>query len=246
MFQAFARPLLAAAALSLFAPLALADGVSVRNDGTLSGVARFRATASRVFDWHAEHASGASTCPSPTARCGSPIAGHRRHQHARRLQHAAAHHGAVHRRHRPGDGQQRHGLPRQPRRHADAARLRRARSASTRCCGTRATKTLVFERDELLQRAFALPARRHRRRARQRGQEDQERRLGDDFGLALGRDDRERRRLPARPARRRAARCAAPSQGRRREPVHARRASAPIWPRSGARSSIRPRHRSTS
>jgi len=49
MFQAFARPLLAAAALSLFAPLALADGVSVRNDGTVSG-SPFPSNRYTVFD----------------------------------------------------------------------------------------------------------------------------------------------------------------------------------------------------
>jgi hypothetical protein len=49
MFQAFARPLLAAAALSLVAPLALADGVSVRNDGTLAG-SPFPSNRYTVFD----------------------------------------------------------------------------------------------------------------------------------------------------------------------------------------------------
>jgi len=49
MFQAFARPLLAAVALSLLTPLALADGVSVRNDGTLSG-SLFPSNRYTVFD----------------------------------------------------------------------------------------------------------------------------------------------------------------------------------------------------
>ncbi len=49
MFNAFARPLLAAAALSLFAPVALADGVSVRNDPGLAG-APFPSNRFTVFD----------------------------------------------------------------------------------------------------------------------------------------------------------------------------------------------------
>ena len=72
MFQAFARPLLAAAALSLFAPLALADGVSVRNDGRFPA-RRSRATATRCSTARRTR-SGASTCPSPIARCASAIA----------------------------------------------------------------------------------------------------------------------------------------------------------------------------
>ena len=49
MLQRIARPLLAAAALSLLAPLALADGVSVRNDGTLAG-SPFPSNRWTVFD----------------------------------------------------------------------------------------------------------------------------------------------------------------------------------------------------
>jgi hypothetical protein len=49
MFQALARPLLAAGALSLLAPLAFADGVSVRNDGTLAG-SPFPSNRYTVFD----------------------------------------------------------------------------------------------------------------------------------------------------------------------------------------------------
>ena len=76
---------------------------------------------------------------------------------------AAADHGAVHRRHRRRHGQQRHHLPR------PATSWRRA-------CGRHqpdhlgpAAKTLVFESDELLA-GYALPAGRHRRRARRRRQ----------------------------------------------------------------------------
>jgi len=49
MFDAIVRPLLAAAALSLLAPLAVADGVSVRNDGTLAG-SPFPSNRYTVFD----------------------------------------------------------------------------------------------------------------------------------------------------------------------------------------------------
>src|SRR3954466_11745342 len=49
MFHAFARPLLAAASLSLLAPMALADGVSVRNDPTPAG-APFPSNRYTVFD----------------------------------------------------------------------------------------------------------------------------------------------------------------------------------------------------
>ena len=49
MFQAIARPLLAAGVLSLLAPIALADGVSVRNDGTLAG-SPFPSNRYVVFD----------------------------------------------------------------------------------------------------------------------------------------------------------------------------------------------------
>jgi hypothetical protein len=49
MFTAFTRPLLAAAALSLVAPLALADGVSVRNEAGLAG-APFPSNRYTVFD----------------------------------------------------------------------------------------------------------------------------------------------------------------------------------------------------
>ena len=49
MFDAIVRPLLAAAALSLLAPLAVADGVSVRNDGTLGG-SPFPSNRYTVFD----------------------------------------------------------------------------------------------------------------------------------------------------------------------------------------------------
>ena len=50
MFQAFARPLLAAAAVSLFAPLALADGVSVRVDPNDPAGAPFPSNRYTVFD----------------------------------------------------------------------------------------------------------------------------------------------------------------------------------------------------
>src|SRR6516165_7599842 len=49
MFKALARPLLAAGVLSLLAPIALADGVSVRNDGTLAG-SPFPSDRYTVFD----------------------------------------------------------------------------------------------------------------------------------------------------------------------------------------------------
>ena len=49
MLNAFARPLLAAGALSLLAPLALADGVSVRNDAGLAG-SPFPSNRYTVFD----------------------------------------------------------------------------------------------------------------------------------------------------------------------------------------------------
>ncbi len=49
MFKAFARPLLAAGALSLFASMALADGVSVRDDPGLAG-APFPSNRYTVFD----------------------------------------------------------------------------------------------------------------------------------------------------------------------------------------------------
>lgn len=49
MLSAYARPLLAAAALSLLAPVALADGVSVRNDPGLAG-APFPSNRYTVFD----------------------------------------------------------------------------------------------------------------------------------------------------------------------------------------------------
>jgi hypothetical protein len=49
MLDSFARPLLAAAALSLLAPLALADGVSVRNDPGLAG-SPFPSNRYTVFD----------------------------------------------------------------------------------------------------------------------------------------------------------------------------------------------------
>jgi hypothetical protein len=49
MFDAIARPLLTAGALCLLAPLALADGVSVRNDGTLAG-SPFPSNRYSVFD----------------------------------------------------------------------------------------------------------------------------------------------------------------------------------------------------
>src|SRR6185436_19424671 len=49
MLDSFARPLLAAAALSLLAPVALADGVSVRNDPGLAG-SPFPSNRYTVFD----------------------------------------------------------------------------------------------------------------------------------------------------------------------------------------------------
>src|SRR6185295_13706815 len=49
MFQRLVRPLLAAAALSLLAPIALADGVSVRNDPGLAG-SPFPSNRYTVFD----------------------------------------------------------------------------------------------------------------------------------------------------------------------------------------------------
>src|SRR5689334_16149500 len=49
MFQRLVRPLLAAGALSLLAPIAHADGVSVRNDGTLAG-SPFPSNRYTVFD----------------------------------------------------------------------------------------------------------------------------------------------------------------------------------------------------
>jgi hypothetical protein len=186
MFNAFARPLLAAGALSLLAPLALADGVSVRNDPGLAG-APFPSNRYTVFDGIAEHAQARQPAQARLRRAGQRLPGHRRHQHARRLFDAAAHHRAVHRRHRRSTVSS-----------ETVYLVNLGDTLTLRGLGDRVginqvlwdppTKTLVFESDQLLQQhsRYLIVITDGVRDTR--GKKIKSDGWGDDFGLAFGRD----------------------------------------------------------
>ena len=98
---------------------------------------------------------------------GRRVRRHRRDQRARRLLDAAAHHDPVHRRHRSRERHQRHHLPRQSGRHAELRGFGQ-RVGINQVLWDPATKTLVAADRRVAAAAFALPADRHRRRARRR------------------------------------------------------------------------------
>jgi hypothetical protein len=108
-----------------------------------------------------------------------------------------------------------------------------------------ATQTARPRERSVAAATLALPARDHRRVRDTKGKKIKSDGWGDDFGLAFGRDPR-RRGLSARPARRRAVDSRQSTIKVVAASLFSTQSTAPTWPRSIGRSSIRPGVRSIS